>query len=244
MSAAATYAALRRVSSPVLTTAEAAAALRTSHSAASRALRALSEQGLVRRIRHGLWSVASSPIDPRSIVSELTRPFPAYVSFQSALAAHGAIDQIPRDIAVASLDKPRRIETTLATYVIHRLPPALVDGYEDRNGVPLATVEKAIFDYFYVACASGAPDRRLPELDLPADFSRKRLDGWVQRIRSARLRALVAAAIARSLEHAEYEEPVLDRVWARSELSDKEAMKLAVSEVHASRRPKRAARRS
>lgn len=37
---------------------------------------------------------------------------------------------------------------------------------------------------------------------------------------------------------------VLDRVWARSELSEKEAMKLAVSEAHASRGPKRAARRS
>src|SRR5206468_7989133 len=37
---------------------------------------------------------------------------------------------------------------------------------------------------------------------------------------------------------------VLDRVWARSELSEKQAMKLALAEVHASRRPKRAARRS
>lgn len=206
MSAAATYAALRRVSSPLLTTEEAAAALRTSHSAASRSLRTLSAQGLVRRIRHGLWSVASSPIDPRSIVAELTRPFPAYVSFQSALAAHGAIDQIPREISVASLDKPRRIETTLATYAIHRLPPELFGGFAERNGVSLATVEKAIFDSFYVACASGDPDRRLPELDLPADFSNKRLDGWVARIRSARLRALVSAAIARALKHAEHED--------------------------------------
>ena len=36
---------------------------------------------------------------------------------------------------------------------------------------------------------------------------------------------------------------VLERVWARSELSEKEAMDLAVSEVHASRRRKRASRR-
>lgn len=206
MSAATNYATFRRVSSAVLTTEEAAAALRTSHSAASRALRTLSAQGLVRRIRHGLWSVDPSPIDPRSIVAELTRPFPAYVSFQSALAAHGAIDQIPREITVASLDKPRRVETTLATYAIHRLPPQLFGGFEERNGVALATVEKAIFDSFYVACASGEPNRRLPELDLPADFSRKRLDSWVLRIRSARLRTLVATAITRALEHAEYED--------------------------------------
>lgn len=36
---------------------------------------------------------------------------------------------------------------------------------------------------------------------------------------------------------------VRERVWARSELSEKQAMDLAVSEVHESRRPKRARRR-
>lgn len=36
---------------------------------------------------------------------------------------------------------------------------------------------------------------------------------------------------------------VLERVWARSQLSEKEAMDLAVSEVRAVRRRKRAARR-
>ena len=36
---------------------------------------------------------------------------------------------------------------------------------------------------------------------------------------------------------------VVDRVWARSTLSEKEAMDLAVSETHAHRRRKRAARR-
>ena len=37
---------------------------------------------------------------------------------------------------------------------------------------------------------------------------------------------------------------VLERVWARSDLTEKAAMDLAVSEVHAHRRRKRAPRRS
>jgi len=206
MSAAAMYSRLRRLSVPVLTTAEAAAALQTSGSAASRGLRTLERQGLVRRLRHGLWTLADRPLDPRAIVTELTRPFPAYVSFQSALAARGAIDQIPREISVASLAKPRRIETRLATYVIHRLPPALFGGFEESDGVALATVEKALFDYFYVASASGRTRARLPELDLPATFSRERLEGWLARIRSTRLRTRVRAAVERALAHAEYED--------------------------------------
>ncbi len=211
LSAATAYAALRRLGAPLLTTGEAAAALRTSPSSASRALRTLAERGLVRRIRYGLWAITPEPLDPRRIIAELTRPFPAYVSFQSALAAHGAIDQIPREIAAASLAKPRRVRTELGTYAIHRLPPEFFGGYEGRDGIALATVEKALFDYFYVACATGDPNRRLPELDLPADFSRKEVDGWIVRIRSPRLRTLVAKAVARALEHAEYEDARRER---------------------------------
>lgn len=211
MSSATTYAALRRLGAPIVTTGEAAAALRTSQSAASRSLATLARQGLVRRIRRGLWSMAAEPIDPRRLMAELTRPYPAYLSFSSALATHGAIDQIPREMGVASLGRPHRARTTLGTYAIHRLPPELFGGYEDLNGVPIATVEKAIFDHCYVACASGSPGRRLPELDLPPNFSGHRIDVWTAKIRSARLRTLVKSAVARVLEHAEREDRVARR---------------------------------
>ncbi len=206
MSAAANYATLRGLGAPLLMTGEAAAALRVSRSAASRALRTLERRGLVRRIRHGLWAIAPEPLDPRRIVAELTRPHPAYVSFDSALARHGAIDQIPREITVASLAKPHRVRTAIGTFAIHRLPPELFGSFEDGDGVALATPEKALFDSVYVACAGGDPTRRLPELELPASFSRKDLDAWIARLRSARLRTLVAEAVARTLAHADYED--------------------------------------
>lgn len=207
MSATATYAAIRGLGAPVLTTGEVAARLRVSVSSASRSLRKLAREGLIRRVRQGLWTLTQDIVDPRLLAPELTRPFPAYVSFQSALAAHGALDQIPREITIASLAKPRRVRTDVASYVIHRLPPELFGGFEERDGVQLAGIEKALFDYFYVAVASGHPTRRLPELELPVGFSRKRLDGWVARIRSARLRTLVTSALGRALEHAEHEDP-------------------------------------
>ncbi|OGO67489.1 MAG: hypothetical protein A3G84_08170 [Chloroflexi bacterium RIFCSPLOWO2_12_FULL_71_12] len=206
MSGAATYAQLRRLGTRVLTTGEASAALRTSQSAASRSLRDLETKGLARRVRFGLWIIGDGSVNPYALAAELTRPFPAYISFASALAVHGAIDQIPREVTVASLGKPRRIETSVGTYAVHRLPPELFAGFTEKDGVALATVEKAIFDYFYVACASGHPRRRLPELDLPRDFSENDLRGWIGRIRSPRLRTLVEAAVARALEHAERED--------------------------------------
>jgi hypothetical protein len=125
---------------------------------------------------------------------------------QGRCSDHGAIDQIPREISVASLAKPRRVRTALGTYSIHRLPPALFGGYEERDGIALATVEKALFDALYVACASGQPERRVPELDLPSTFSRDEVAAWVARIASRRLRTLVGAVVARALAQAEYED--------------------------------------
>jgi len=206
MSAASVYATLRKSGGPLITTGEAAAALRTSTSSASRALRTLSERGLATRIRHGLWSLAPERQDPRLLAPEITRPYPSYVSFDSALAAHGAIDQIPQSIALASTGRPKRVKTNDATFVVHRLPAALFGGFEDRDGVALATREKALFDYVYVNQASGRGRRRLPELDLPASFSRRELERWSARIPSKRLRTRVHHSLERALVHAEYED--------------------------------------
>jgi predicted transcriptional regulator of viral defense system len=202
VSNAATYATLRRIGARVLTTGEAAAALQTAESATSRSLATLARQGLMRRVRRGLWIVGDEPLDPGVLVAEITRPFPAYVSFASALAAHGAIDQIPRDITVASLAKSRRVRTPLATYVIHRIPPALFGGFGVRDGVSLASVEKAIVDYFYVGAASGHPKRRLPELDLASDFRDDEVTRWIERIASARLRTIVRRSVDDALARA------------------------------------------
>lgn len=204
MSAAKTFARLRGLGAAMITTGEAAAALRLSKSSASRALRDLGKKGLVRRIRRGLWSLEPD-LDPHRLTGEITRPYPSYISFESALSAHGAIDQLPREITVATLGRPRRVRTSVATYRLHRLPPALFGGFEDKNGAVVATPEKALVDYFYVAHASGRRGRGLPELDLPADFSRSKAGSWLGRIRDPRLRERVRASVDEVLGTAEFE---------------------------------------
>ena len=202
MSSASVFAKLREIGTTTITTREAAAALRVSTSSASRALRTLAQRGLARRVRHGLWSLADRTADPRLLASEITRPHPAYVSFASALAAHGALDQIPREIALASTGRAKRVKTSQGTFVVHRVPPRLFGGYELQNGVPIATPEKALFDFVYVSQASGRTRQRLPELDLPRSFSRREVDGWIKRISSPRLRGLVTKEVNRALTHA------------------------------------------
>lgn len=199
------YAELLRMDRPVLTTREAAARWHVAQRAAGQRLRALEEAGLVRRLRRGLWAL-DLDLPPFAIAPYLTAPFPAYVSFWSALYQHGVIEQIPRQISVASLDRTRRVDTALGTFDVHRIAPDLFDGY---RGAPetgyVATAEKALFDTVYVRAAKGGK-AFFTELLLPRDFDDGRLDAWTERIGSPRLRTLVSRRLGEVLRQATREE--------------------------------------
>jgi predicted transcriptional regulator of viral defense system len=172
-------------------TREAAARLGLSTSRTSHLLSSLAASGLTLRLRRGLWTLDPN-LDPFVLAPYLTAPDPAYVSYWSALARHGMIEQIPRQVYVASLHLPARISTTLGHYSVHQIAPELFDGYtgSEQSGY-VATPEKALFDTVYLRAPSG--ERAfLPELTLPAGFDAAKLDGWVARVARSGLRTLVA----------------------------------------------------
>jgi predicted transcriptional regulator of viral defense system len=201
MKAATSYGELLSMNRAVLTTREAAARWQTSQGTAGRRLRALEEAALVRRLRRGLWAL-DRDIAPFVVAPYLTAPFPAYVSFWSALSRHEMIEQIPRQISIASLDRARRIATTVGTYEVHHLVPELFGGYDgsEETGY-LATPEKALFDTVYVRAATGSR-AFLPELSLPADFDNAQIKKWIGRIKAPRLRTLVSRRLREVLRQA------------------------------------------
>ncbi|MDQ3725782.1 MAG: hypothetical protein M3335_07845 [Actinomycetota bacterium] len=188
------YGDLMRMGRPVLSTREAAARWQADRVTTGRRLRAMEEAGLARHLRRGFWALDPG-IAPFAVAPFLTAPFPAYVSLWSALAHHGLIEQIPRQISVASLDRSSRIETSIATYSVHHLAAEVFGGFEGSEAIGyLATPEKAIFDTVYVRAAAGG-QAYFPELELPAKFDCAALDGWVERISSPRLCTLVSRGI-------------------------------------------------
>jgi predicted transcriptional regulator of viral defense system len=196
------YADLRRMDRPVLTTAEAAARWRASRRTTSHRLKAMEEGGLVLRLRQGLWAL-DPDVRPFAVAPHLTAPYPAYVSFWSALAGHGLIEQVPRRISVASLSHARTIKTEIGSYAVHQLAPELFGGYSgsERDGY-VAGAEKAIFDTVYIRAAAGGK-AFFTELDLPRDFDRREVGRWIDRIGSPRLRTLVARRTREVLRGAE-----------------------------------------
>ena len=96
------YSDLVRMGKPILTTEDASVRLGMSPSGATRVLTRLAAARLVKRLFRGLWTI-DMKVDPLTIPEHLTAPFPAYISFQSALYLHGLISQIPQTTYVASL---------------------------------------------------------------------------------------------------------------------------------------------
>lgn len=198
------YGDLLRMDRPVVTTREAATRWRTEQGNAGRRLRSLEEAGLVRRLRRGLWAL-DRDVDPFAVAPFLTAPFPAYVSFWSALSRHGMIEQIPRQVSVASLDRPRRIVTSAGTYEIHRIAPELFGGFDGSEATGyLANPAKALFDTVYIRAAAGSR-AFFPELSIPPAFDQAQIDEWIGRVRSPRLRTLVSRRLGDVLKQAPIE---------------------------------------
>lgn len=191
MRASEAYGDLIALDRKVLTTREAAARWRASPVVATRRLQRLEADGLVRKLRRGLWAI-DPKLKPIALAPYLTAPLPAYVSLFSALYEHGAIEQIPRSVSVVSLDRPREVETAIARFSIHHIAPELFGGFKgDEERGYLADVEKAIFDLVYIRAAAGG-EAFFPELRPPRKLRTAELRRWTQRIESQRLRTLVS----------------------------------------------------
>ena len=195
------YSDLLRMGRPILTTTEAAARWRVEEGTSRRRLRSMTEAGLVRQLRRGLWALEPE-VDPFVVPPVLTAPLPAYASFSSALQRHGLIEQIPRRISVASLDRSRRIVTSVGTYSIHHLASEVFGGFHgSQDAGYLATPEKAIFDSVYIRAAVGSR-AYFPELSLPKSFDDSKAREWTERIESRRLRTLVSRRLHEVLRRA------------------------------------------
>lgn len=197
------YARLLDLGVATVETADVAAALRVTTSAATKLLGRLAAAKLIVRLRSGLWLLARTARDPYSLAEAVTAPMPSYVSLQTALYLHGMIEQVPGVIYVASLARTQTIKTSAGVFSVHHIAPELFDGFEIRSdGTKVATPEKALFDVIYLSGARSRLFAHLPELELPARFRHALLRQWAMRIAAPRKRSMVETRLAAMLQRA------------------------------------------
>jgi predicted transcriptional regulator of viral defense system len=202
------YSRLLDLGVPTVETADVAAALRVTTSAATKLLGRLAAAKLIVRLRSGLWLLARAAPDPYGLAEALTAPMPSYVSLQTALYLHGMIEQVPGVIYVVSLARTHKVTTSVGVFSVHHIAPELFDGFEIRaDGTKLATPEKTLFDVVYLSGGRSRLFAHLPELELPARFRRSQLRDWTRRITAPRKRSMVETRLGAMLQRATTTKP-------------------------------------
>jgi len=187
---------------PVFTTADVIKTTGGSPVWATQSLSALAKEGLIAKIRRGLWALPShADFSPCAIIPQLLRATKGeetdvrgYVSLLSALNLHGMIDQAPHVIQIVAERIRPTLRTPFGTYQFHKLDPALIGGYgtyRNTGNFDIATPAKALFDALYLSTRRGQRLRHFPELSWPATFSRRELREWIAKIDDSKLRVAV-----------------------------------------------------
>ena len=197
---------VRKLRRPVFTTRELAALSGKSLSATTQGLAYLARQGLLLKVRRGLWAdVSDQRLSALALVPYLAPGNRVYVSFISALHLQGIVEQIPRVVTLASTAHSRTIRTGLGDFTLHRLAPAFLAGFDWYRGERLfliASPEKALVDSFYLSAHRKKQYRHFPELRFPRSFSFRKAADWARRIPSARVRSRVLRDLERLRKNA------------------------------------------
>src|SRR6267143_994749 len=146
--------ALARIGSlgqPVFQTKDVAAAAGVTATNANKIATRLAASGFLIRLTRGRWMLTRER-NKLLVPEELTAPYPAYISLQTALYHHAMVSQIPTVTYPVSLARTRRYQTPIGTFSIHHLAADFFFGFErDRANVPIAVPEKALLDVLYLS---------------------------------------------------------------------------------------------
>lgn len=124
--------------------------------AAAQALARLAKQGLLTRVKPGLWlGGAARDVSAFELLPHLTAPWPSYVSLYSALSHYSLVEEVPHVVYGVTSGRPARFQTPLGGVAVHHLPGRLMWGYEmirtPGGAFPMAEPEKAFLDLVYLS---------------------------------------------------------------------------------------------
>lgn len=105
------------------------------------------DKGIMERVGQGIYIPAMADVSLESVAAQLY--IPNYLSFESALARYGILNLIPYTLTFATPRKTRKFTLRKQGVEFRQISRRLFFGYEIRNGINIATPEKAFLDQIY-----------------------------------------------------------------------------------------------
>lgn len=123
----------------------------------------LEKKGIIARAVKGKYFFTLNPPDDFLLANFLYQP--SYISLESALSFHGIITGFPHTITSVTPKKTKIYSIFGKEYKYTHLAPKCFWGYEKKEGFLMASQEKAVFDYLYLAF-KGLRSAAIDEFDL------------------------------------------------------------------------------
>lgn len=154
---------LRDINKPFFTIADLEKITRLPRKSLYVTLKRWADAGVIERVTQGIYAPLTGDISLEKIAGQLY--FPNYLSFESALAKHGILNLIPYTLTFATTRKTRKFTLRKREIEFRKISPKFFFGYAMRNGMDIATPEKAFLDELYFLCR-GKTALDLDELNL------------------------------------------------------------------------------
>ena len=142
-------------------------------------------QGVLTRMRRGIYRVSINSADPAVLANLLYRP--SYLSFESALSRCGILSQVPYTVTLATTRRSKKITLEGTAVEYRQLRADLFFGHRIDKGLDIAEPEKALLDALYLM-KRGRLSLALEELDLSGVSAEKlrsygaRFPGYVRSV--------------------------------------------------------------
>jgi len=111
------------------------------------ALRRWEVGGIIERVAQGIYVPMGSNISLENVAAQLY--IPNYLSFESALTKYGILNLIPYTLTFATTRKTKKYTLQKQKIEFRQISSGLFFGYEMRNGIYIASPEKAFMDQVY-----------------------------------------------------------------------------------------------
>ncbi|MBS3917637.1 MAG: hypothetical protein KG012_01990 [Deltaproteobacteria bacterium] len=130
--------------------------------------------GIIERVSQGIYLPMGSVISMETLAAQIY--LPNYLSFESALAGYGILNLIPYTATFATPRKTKKFLLRKQAVEFRQITRDLFFGFEMKNGIYIASPEKAFLDEIYLF-TRGKVTLDLDEIDVKK-LSIKRLKDY------------------------------------------------------------------
>jgi predicted transcriptional regulator of viral defense system len=146
------------------------------------------KKNLIYRLKKGIYCFDKNDLHLFEIANYLYQP--SYISSHSALFYYGVIIDVPQKVTSVTPVTTKKINNQFGSFIYYKIDKNLYFGFDNigikQSKIKIATLEKALLDFFYINKIKNIVDLRLNLQKIDKDKYYQYLENypaWVKKIK-------------------------------------------------------------